>query len=429
MSKYIYVFLILMFISHSTFSNESETLSVDQAISQALINNPNLASINARFLAMSEKPIQAGALPEPTIKLNMANIPVDSFALDQTPMSQIQIGISQPLPFPGKLALKSQAASNMATASNANWKDAKRKLVQQITHQWWHIFYLHHALEILEKNATILERFVGVAETKYSVGQGLQQDILLAQVEVYKLQDKKLQLDAMRSKATAILKQLMGLNNKQDIKLNNKINNKLPVLNYSSDIVNHAIKQRPDMTREQLISDAAENRYQLAKKDFYPDFQVGALYGWRKDESDLASVQLSMNIPWDTGSRQNPAKDQRNQEWMQQKYTVKALENKIVEDIEIAMANYNHAVKQMNLFKNAIIPQAEQMVESMLAAYQVNKVDFLNLSRAQINLFNFETQYWLALSTANQSMAALDAAIGKEYISKVYTAREHITHE
>jgi len=74
---------------------------------------------------------------------------------------------------------------------------------------------------------------------------------------------------------------------------------------------------------------------------------------------------------------------------------------------------YVQAKQQTSLYKTGIIPQAIQTVSSMLAAYQVNKVDFLNLVRAQITLYNYETQYWKVLAEANQSQARLDAAIGR----------------
>jgi len=401
-------------VAFATENIELNNLSVKQAISYALDKNPNLASINARFLAMSEIPVQAGAFPEPKLKFNFANIPLDSFALDQTPMTQIQFGITQTLPYPGKLALKSQLAKNFAKASGADWQDAKRKLIQQIRHQWWQLFYLDRALEIVARNQGVLQQFIEVAETKYSVGQGLQQDILLAQVEEYQRQDKELQLLSMRHTTQARLNLLMGINKRQNILISSTVDEQLPTVDEMSDYLPEAKQSRPDMMRAKLLSDAAETRFELAKKDYYPDFQVGASYGWRKDQTDLASLQFSMNVPWDTTHRQNPAKDQRNQEWMQQKYALLELENRIAEEIESAIVNYSRATNQMRLFKDAIIPQAEQTVEAMLAGYQVNKVDFLNLLRAQITLFNYDTQYWQALSTANQFLAALDAAIGRQ---------------
>ncbi len=409
-----FALIFLMGSAVSSENGESKNLSVHQAINSALSDNPNLASINARFLAMAERPSQAGALPEPKLKFNFANLPLDTFAFDQTPMTQVQFGVVQALPFPGKLALKSDVAQYLADASSENWQDAKRKLIQRVRHQWWQLFYLDRAIEILKQNEIILEQFVEVAETKYSVGQGLQQDILLAQVEVYRLQDKELQLQSMRDTIQARLNMLMGVSKGQLILISSIVDEKLPSIDAAADYLSGAKEARPDIKQANRLIDAAKSRLELAKKDYYPDFQIGALYGWRKNRTGLASVQLSMNIPWDTGSRQDPARDQRNQEWMEKKFAVVELENRVVEEIEATVVNYQRAKNQLVLFRDAIIPQAEQTVEAMLAGYQVNKVDFLNLLRAQITLFNYNTQYWQALSAANQYLAALDAAIGKE---------------
>jgi len=410
--------VLVYFFTTNVFSTENEidhTLSTKQAIKVALTNNPNLAQLNARFLALSEIPAQLEALPEPKISINVANLPLDSFSFEQSPMTQIQVGISQSIPYPGKLELKSLAAKHLATASSENWQNAKRNLIQQIKHHWWQIFSFDHALEIIDQNFVVLEQFIEVTETKYSVGQGLQQDILLAQVESYRLQDKKLQLVAMRRNAEINLNRLMGENKQTTIRIDRKVDIKLPILKSTDELILKARDQRPDIKRAKLLANVAENRYELAKKDYYPDFQMAAMYGWRKEETDLASIQFSMNIPWNTGNRQNPAKDQRNHEWMQQKYAVKDIESEIAQEIEAALIHYRRATQQVRLYSQSIIPQAEQMVESMLAGYQVNKVDFLNLLRAQITLFNYETQYWQSFSMSKQALAALDAAIGQEY--------------
>ena len=413
--RFVHIFLGVYFSCSVAIAGQTQ-LSSAEASHKALENNPNLAMINARFLALSKISVQVGALPEPTFRFNFANLPLDSFAFDQTPMTQIQIGITQALPFPGKLALKSETASILATASQENWQDAKRKLIQQVKHHWWQLFYLDHALLIIEKNFDVLNQLIEVTETKYSVGQGLQHDILLAQVESSRLQDKKLQTLAKRRTTQAKLNNLMGVSQNNKITLPINIDVNLPTINNSADYHTQAKLNRPDVKRIKLLADAAKKRIELAKRDHYPNFQLGALYGWRENQTGLASLQLSMNIPWDTTNRQKPAIDQRNNEWMQQKYAVNVVENQIKEDIEIAVSNYSQANQQANLYINTIIPQTEQAVQAMLAGYQVNKVDFLNLMQAQITLLNYETLYWKSLSQAKQSLAALDAAIGATLI-------------
>ena len=120
-----------------------------------------------------------------------------------------------------------------------------------------------------------------------------------------------------------------------------------------------------------------------------------------------------MNLPIFTDSKQSKAVDQRTSELMQQRYGLKDEWNRVRSQISMAHSDFHQTKNQAILFKSGIIPQARQTVASMLAGYQVNKVDFLNLVRSQITLFNYETQYWKALSSANQALAELTAAVGK----------------
>jgi cobalt-zinc-cadmium efflux system outer membrane protein len=105
---------------------------------------------------------------------------------------------------------------------------------------------------------------------------------------------------------------------------------------------------------------------------------------------------------------------QRAAEQLQQEYALQNEWSQVRSQISVALADYERAREQFILFKSGIIPQARQTVASMLAGYQVNKVDFLNLIRSQVTLFNHETKYWRALAEAKQSLAKLIAAVGKE---------------
>ncbi len=123
-----------------------------------------------------------------------------------------------------------------------------------------------------------------------------------------------------------------------------------------------------------------------------------------------------MNVPIFAATKQRKAVNQRSSELMQQRYALQDQWNKVRAEISTAYSDFHQAKNQVVLFKSGIIPQAQQTVASMLAGYQVNKVDFLNLVRSQITLYNYETQYWKALTEANQALAQLTAVVGKEEI-------------
>ena len=129
-------------------------------------------------------------------------------------------------------------------------------------------------------------------------------------------------------------------------------------------------------------------------------------------------MKLSMNVPIFAATKQSKRVDQRSSELMARQYALQDEWNKVQADITAAYSNFIQTKNQVVLFKSGIIPQAQQTVASMLAGYQVDAIDFLNLVRSQITLYNYETQYWRALSQANQALAQLTAVVGKEAVSE-----------
>ncbi len=158
----------------------AEWLSLESAVAESLSANPGLAAIDARAQALAEIPDQSEALPDPVLSINLANLPLDSFSFTQEGMTQLQVGITQALPYPGKLALRSEAALHEAGAAVADVAEKRLQLVRDVKTVWWNIFYLDRALVVIAQNQILLAQFVNVAEVRYTVGRGLQQDILLA---------------------------------------------------------------------------------------------------------------------------------------------------------------------------------------------------------------------------------------------------------
>ncbi|HED38863.1 MAG TPA: TolC family protein, partial [Chromatiales bacterium] len=393
-----------------------EVLSMERAVAEALAANPSLAAIEARAKALAEIPDQAESLPDPNLSINALNLPLDSLSLSQEAMTQLQIGVTQALPYPGKLALRAQAASHEANAAVSELDEKRLQLVRDVKTVWWNLFYLDRALEVIARNQVLLAQFVNVAETRYTVGQGLQQDILLAQLELSKLSDSKIRVENRRENETIRLNLLRDRAAAEAILLPTSVDESLLSLKDIQTLQARAATGRPTLAAQEARLGAASRRIDLAKKGYAPDFKVGAVYGFRSgnnpdgsSRTDVGSILFSMNLPIYTGSKQDRVVDQRNAEWLQKKYELHEQRNRVASQVQQAMTDYRRASEQTQLFQQEIIPQARQTVDAMLAGYQVGKVDFLNLVRAQTTLYDYETQYWKALSAANQAMARLVA--------------------
>ena len=159
------IFLPLIFLIPSAYAAEDTkerveqvyaVLTLDTAVAMAEQSNPGLAQRQAQAEAMSALPSQLGSLPDPMISMGLVNLPTDSLNTSQEAMTQWQLGISQEIPFPGKLALKQQAATERANASALMTTEYKQQLIQYVTSYWWQLFYLEKTLAIIStnKNAT-----------------------------------------------------------------------------------------------------------------------------------------------------------------------------------------------------------------------------------------------------------------------------------
>ncbi|MEW6167352.1 MAG: TolC family protein [Pseudomonadota bacterium] len=396
-------------------------LTIDGAVATAVADNPGLDELRRRAEAAAAVPSQAGSLPDPRISFGAANLPVDTFALDQEPMTQLQIGVTQTFPFPGKLGLKRDMAVSEAAAAAESADEARLRLVRDVRMLWWELFYLDRAAETVARNGELLRQLVDVARTKYEVGRGLQQDVLLAQVELSRLQDMALQIDGMRAMSAARMNALLARPAQAPLTIPQAAVAELPEPPDPGRLQALAEGRRPWLKQARHRIDAARSAQALARKEYVPEFGVTASYGWRDGNdadgsarADFTSVMLSASVPLFASNKQDRLVAQRGAELAAREQALADARNRVQAEIAAALADYRRARGELALFDDGILPQTGQAVASMLAGYQVSKVDFLTLVRTQVTLYNHELQRWRALTQAQQALALLAAAAGTE---------------
>jgi len=399
-----------------------EVLVVEKAIALALEDNPSLAEMQARYEALAEIPSQLGTLPDPVLSLNAMNLPTDTFNVGQEGMTQMQFGISQAIPFPGKLALREGASKYDALAAGYSVEEVRLLLIRNVRSSWWQLYFLDRSLEIVDANQDLLRQFIEVAQTKYEVGDGLQQDVLLAQLELSKLIDQKIKLIAVRRNQAIQLNVLMDTPANDLLVLPPKVSMNMPTVANETLLYERAEAIRPLLRQKENNIHAAKSRLDLARKEYYPDFKLGLTYGNRSGDNpiprggsraDFLSVMFSFNLPIYSKRKLDRAVSQRSLELRKQRYSLRDKWAVVRAEISTAITDYDEAKELFVLFQTGIVPQARQTVASMLAGYQVSEVDFLNLVGSQVTLLNYEVQYWKALTEANQALARLDAAVGE----------------
>jgi len=417
------VLLIAAAMTVAVRAHAQPVLSLDEAVAIALAENAGLAAQAAQASALETVPSQAGSLPDPMIGINAMNLPTDTFDFDQEPMTQLQLAVMQPLPFPGKRGLMREAAEREASAARLRLDERMLALAADVRTTWWRLFYLDRALETIAQNRALMRDFVEIAQTKYRVGSGMQSDVLLAQLELSRLLDRQFGIESMRGATQTLLNRLIDRPGGNPIVLPSMPpNESLPELPAEGELLQTAVAARPQLAAEQALVDAARSRLDLANKNLRPDFRVGMAYGFRdginpttgESRPDFFSLSFGMTVPLYSESKQRSAVEQRTFEVSQREHAVRDVLRGVEAAVSRLRFEYTSASSQVELGRGAIIPQAQQTVASMLAAYQTNQVDFLSVVNTQINLFSAQINYWEALSNAKSALARLAAAVGEE---------------
>jgi len=416
--------LVLLFLENAHYlvaqEKTGEEVSVQHFIDEALQNNPDyLAAKNQLGSARAQIP-QAGALPDPKLGLALMNLPVNSFELDQEPMTGKKISLMQMFPFPGKLGLKQDMAEYQAQVVEQQVEELKNNLVKNVKMTYYNLFFVDKSIEIVEKNKTLINQFVKVAETKYSVGKGLQQDVLKAQVELSKMTDKLISLQQKRAGLVFQLNKLLNRNISAPI-------DKLFDLKKSSlesnldDLKAMGLENRPLLNSWNFMIEKTKSATRLAQKGYLPDLSVGVAYTQRDDLRtgmkmyDFFSAEVSLNLPLYFFKKQS--KEVQEKQLMvaatEEKYT--AAKNEVLFQIENAFSELEKDNKLIDLYETGIIPQASQSLNAAVSGYQVDKVDFLTLLNNQMTLFNYEMEYFRVLSDHEKSLAKLEFAVGRQF--------------
>ena len=384
---------------------------LQQLIEQALENNPEIKSMQRRFDMMRARIPQAKALDEPVLSIGyMGNI-VPFQVQDGDPSSGRTISISQDLPFPGKRSLKGKVASSDADAEWWAFEQTRRNVVAEVKDAYFDLYYLTKALGVVTKTKTLLEQFIKIAEARYSVGKGIQQDVLKAQVEFSKLIEQQTMLEQRKQIAEARLNSLLYREPESPFGVPAEL--KPRDFPYGLGQLNEtAIANYPDLKAQRRKIEGAQYAIQLAKKEFYPDFSVGFTYANRPAMPEMYGVTVGIKLPVYYAQKQRPALTEATASFEAEKRTFENTTTVLMFKIRDKYLAETTARRLLSLYSTTIVPQSSLSLESAIAGYQVGRVDFLTLLDNLVTLLNYELSYYEQLSNEEKAVAALEPLVG-----------------
>lgn len=407
--------IILSLPGQLALAQETKTKSIESLIEEALENNPQIKAAYNNWQAARYRARWVRGLPDPMAKYTHFG---DNVETRVGPQEQ-KYGVSQRIPFPGKLSLKGKLHDKHAQMLNEKYEATKQEVIKNVKFIYYDIFWVDKAIQITEEEKAIIETLEKVAQRKYETNLATQQDVIKAQVELSRLIDRLFSLRQNRKSLVAKLNSI--INRSKDMSLGSIGGVEPKELAYKLERL-HAIakEQASELLVANLDVERAEYEKSLAKLDYLPDFTLGFDYievgsGHTTAPNDgedawMGTIGVSLPIWFDKLSAQVKEKEAVLESRRSNYLDVENYVIYEVEDLYFKIITYKDII---SLYKTALIPQTEQAFEAARTGYESGKVDFLNWLESERILLQTRLAYYKAIVDYQKSIAYLERVIGK----------------
>jgi cobalt-zinc-cadmium efflux system outer membrane protein len=385
-----------------------------QLVEEAQQNNPEVLAARRAWQAAAQVPSQVSTLPDPQVMVQnvSAGTPIPFWDYNTVQMTFIGFGISQSLPYPGKLRLRGEVARRQAASLGDHVESVRRSIAEQVKVTYYRLSYVQKTLEILARDETLIDQIEKIADARYRVGQGNQQDVLKAQLARTKLLRDVTESRQQLGRFEAQLKQLLNRPPlSPDIVAETLTETPLP---YRSDDLLALVRTgNPEVSTRQQMVRSKSLGLELARKDYYPDFNVQ--YMWQRTAApfpDRYSLSVGIKIPIYHSRRQDPELAQAAEELNQSRREYEAQVQQTYFEIKDQFLAADSSAKVLKIYREGLIPQATATFQAGLAAYQVGHEDFQSLLDSFLDVLNLDTEYWRTLADHESALARLERLTG-----------------
>jgi cobalt-zinc-cadmium efflux system outer membrane protein len=383
-------------------------------VDEALTHSPVVLAARSHWRAQTKVPIQASTLPDPEVSLQHFTVgsPQPFSGYETSNFYYTGFGVSQDIPGPGKLRLQKSEAEKDADYSRHRYEAAERAVEEKVREIYYELFYHSRTLAILDRNQDELKQIQEIAGARYRLGQGLQQDLIKAQLQTTELLKEHAMHHQEEDTEQLQLKQLLGRDpDSRNIDIGEVKATQLQL--DASQLSQLADSGSPDLAADRAMEARSAEALKLAHQGYWPDFTVG--YSFEKTGpgfSDYYMLSLGAKVPLYFWRKQTPAIEQAALEAESARQQVRATQLQVSSDGEGSLVAMRTAERIMSIYRDGLIPQAESSQASAMSAYRVGKVDFQTLLSSVLDLQNLRQEYYRSLADHEIAIAKIQQVIG-----------------
>ena len=409
--------------------NAGDPLVLGDLFHQVQHANPQIAA--ARALAQAAQARVPGTTrpPDPQVQFGLMNYTLPGLGPMPT-VGMRQLQVMQMLPVAGKLGLAGRAAGAQASATTERARDLTWELRSEAAMAFYDLYATDRGLGVARETLRLLQDIEQTAEAMYRVGTGRQADVLRAQVEIARMAEDTLRMQAMRTTMVAKLAALLdrAAESQVGVPALPRFPDSMPARRWLDSV---ASSDRPMIRAGVDEVRGAEASERLARKELWPDLQVGLQYAQRGGAMGIermGSLMVGATIPVFARDRQLRMRDEAAAMTHMAEADLAAMRAETRGKIGEAYANLTRARTLAQLYRTTVLPQAEATVASALAAYRVGTVDFMTLLDDQMTVNRYQQELYAIDADQGKAWADLEMLTGRQLFDPNQTAATQATH-
>lgn len=402
--------------------------TLNDYLAYAALNNSGLKAAFLRWKAALEKIPQVTALPDPRFNYGYF---IQSVETRVGPQNN-RFGLLQTFPWFGKLELQGGAAAEAARSEKERYEAAKLKLFYQVKEAYYEYYYLAEAIVVTEENLGLMQQLESVARTQYATGFTPYSNVVRAQVELGKIEDRINTLKDLREPIVARLNAALNRPAGATLPWPKKVAEESVSVDQEQ-LLTWLKENNPNLKAVDFLAEREKKNIDLARKNFYPDITLGletidtgqALNPSMTPDSgkDPIVASLSINLPiwwgkYRAGEREALA---RYEAFMDERSDQ---ENRLAADLKLAVYKYRDAERKINLYRDTLVLKAVQSLEVSLQTFETGLGNFLDVIDSTRTLLEFQLAFERAFADQAQRLAEIEMIVAKEIPRTVVVQEE-----
>jgi outer membrane protein TolC len=395
---------------------DASEATLEDYLTYAASQNPALRAAFYEWTAVLERSGYAGALPDPWFSYTYF---IESVETRVGPQVQI-FRLRQSFPWFGTLGARKEMDVEAASAAYQKFESEKLKLYYQVKAAYYDYYYLGRDIAITRENLELLTFWENVARARYRVALEQHPDVIRAQVELGKLEDHLRTVEDKTGPAAAKLRAVANLPDSVELPLPTSIDVPEEELHRDA-VVARMLENNPDLKSLVHLIEKAQAGRRLAGKSSWPDFFIGVDYidigeavhpDTPDSGKDAFTASIGVSLPLWFGANK-ARKQEAEAHYRKARYTLVDAQNRLTAFTEQILFNYADALRKTRLYRDGLVPKAEQSLNANYTAYQAGETGFLSLLDAQRQLLDFQLQYERSRSNLAISRAEIEMVTGR----------------